>query len=101
MFSEHCKPNSLFEIEHLEPFNNVFNIYGHVSCSGYVPPEYRDKGVISLKFDIFSLGVVIIKIMGRVDAYYRREEKSPQEFIEDVWKVVTFYRDQLYMFQKC
>ncbi|XBI97706.1 hypothetical protein VPH35_018029 [Triticum aestivum] len=64
--------------EHTQITQGVFGTLG------YVPPEYRDKGVISLEFDIFSLGVVIIKIMGGVDAYYRREEKSPQEFIEDV-----------------
>jgi len=32
-------------------------------CSGYQPPESIDKGEISGKFDIFSLGVMIIKIV--------------------------------------
>ncbi|KAM0846207.1 hypothetical protein ACQ4PT_055825 [Festuca glaucescens] len=30
---------------------------------GYIPPEYINEGLISIKFDIFSLGVLIIKIM--------------------------------------
>jgi len=34
-----------------------------VHCSGYQPPEYIDNGEISGKFDIFSLGVVIIKVV--------------------------------------
>jgi serine/threonine protein kinase len=31
--------------------------------SGYQPPEYIKKGEISKKFDIFSLGVIMIKIV--------------------------------------
>ncbi|KAG2557013.1 hypothetical protein PVAP13_8NG185200 [Panicum virgatum] len=38
------------------------NPYG---TPGYQPPEYIDNGEISEKFDIFSLGVVIIKIVSR------------------------------------
>jgi len=36
---------------------------------GYQPPEYIDKGEISGKFDIFSLGVVIIKIVSGPNGY--------------------------------
>ncbi|XP_039823235.1 cysteine-rich receptor-like protein kinase 8 isoform X4 [Panicum virgatum] len=42
------------------------NPYG--TC-GYQPPEYIDKGEISGKFDIFSLGVVIIKIVSGSKGY--------------------------------
>lgn len=49
---------------------------------GYVPPEYIDSSIISSKFDIFSLGVVIIKIMTGPTGYYRSDEMSSQEFIE-------------------
>ena len=38
-------------------------------CSGYQPPEYIDKGEISGKFDIFSLGVIIIKIVSGSKGY--------------------------------
>ncbi|VAH00742.1 unnamed protein product [Triticum turgidum subsp. durum] len=31
---------------------------------GYLPPEYKEQNVISNKFDIYSLGVVIIKVQG-------------------------------------
>ncbi|XP_044321347.1 coatomer subunit beta'-2 isoform X1 [Triticum aestivum] len=60
-----------------------------VPCSGYLPPEYIDAGVISIKFDIFSLGVVIIKIMTGPTGYFRIAEMSPKEFAELVhvnWK---------------
>ncbi|XP_039776668.1 putative cysteine-rich receptor-like protein kinase 12 isoform X2 [Panicum virgatum] len=42
------------------------NPYG--TC-GYQPPEYIDKGEISGKFDIFSLGVIIIKIVSGPKGY--------------------------------
>ena len=38
-------------------------------CSGYQPPGHIDKGEISGKFDIFSLGVVIIKIVSGPNGY--------------------------------
>ena len=37
--------------------------------SGYQPPEYIEKGEISGKFDKFSLGVVIIKIVSGPKGY--------------------------------
>ncbi|XP_039824095.1 putative disease resistance protein RGA1 isoform X3 [Panicum virgatum] len=42
------------------------NPYG---TRGYQPPEYIDKGEISGKFDIFSLGVMIIKIVSGPKGY--------------------------------
>lgn len=61
-----------------------------VPCSGYLPPEYIDAGVISIKFDIFSLGVVIIKIMTGPTGYFRIAEMSPKEFAELVREIVAF-----------
>ncbi|XP_039823872.1 receptor tyrosine-protein kinase erbB-2-like isoform X2 [Panicum virgatum] len=43
-----------------KPTRITENPYG---TPGYQPPEYIEKGEISAKFDIFSLGVVIIKIV--------------------------------------
>jgi serine/threonine protein kinase len=46
------------------------NIYTYdVSCSGYSPPEFIDSCLISNKFDIYSLGVIIIKIMAGRTGY--------------------------------
>ncbi|XBI51167.1 hypothetical protein VPH35_033722 [Triticum aestivum] len=59
------------------------------ACSGYVPPEYIDAAIISIKFDIYSLGVVIIKLMTGPMGYFRSAEMSPEQFIELVhanWK---------------
>lgn len=32
-------------------------------CRGYIAPEIIDKGEISFKSDIFSLGIIIIKLL--------------------------------------
>lgn len=38
--------------------------------------------MISIKFDIFSLGVVIIKIMAGSKGYFKSDEMSAEQFIE-------------------
>ncbi|KAM3215095.1 hypothetical protein ACQJBY_067207 [Aegilops geniculata] len=53
-----------------------------IGTHGYVPPEYIDASVLSIKFDIFSLGVVIIKIMTGPMGYFRSAEMSAKQFIE-------------------
>ncbi|CAN6380793.1 unnamed protein product [Urochloa humidicola] len=53
-----------------------------VGTPGYQPPEYIERSIISNKFDIFSLGVVIIKIMTGSTGYSRSTEMTPKEFIE-------------------
>jgi serine/threonine protein kinase len=53
-----------------------------VSCSGYLPPEYITQNLISKKFDIFSLGVVIIKVLAGPEGFSRCAEMSSQEFVK-------------------
>ncbi|XP_039776656.1 disease resistance protein RGA2-like isoform X4 [Panicum virgatum] len=57
------------------------NPYG---TRGYQPPEYIDKGEISGKFDIFSLGVVIIKIVSGPEGYPKCLDISTDEFIDQI-----------------
>ncbi|XP_044399366.1 uncharacterized protein [Triticum aestivum] len=52
-----------------------------LGTQGYLPPEYIRNYLISSKFDIFSLGVVIIKIMAGRAGYYKSAEMSSHEFI--------------------
>jgi serine/threonine protein kinase len=61
-----------------------------VSCSGYLPPEYIRSCLVSNKFDIFSLGVVIIKIMAGSTGYFTSADMSSQEFISLVRKNGVF-----------
>ncbi|XP_022685272.1 uncharacterized protein LOC101779165 [Setaria italica] len=53
-----------------------------IGTRGYLPPEYIERNIVSSKFDIFSLGVVIIKIMTGPTGYRESAEMSPQEFID-------------------
>ncbi|XP_066356160.1 cysteine-rich receptor-like protein kinase 44 isoform X2 [Miscanthus floridulus] len=56
---------------------------------GYMPPEYIDTGAISPKFDVFSLGVIIIKIIAGNAGYSCCYKMPSTEFIELVtenWK---------------
>lgn len=39
------------------------------SCSGYLPPEFIDGKIISTKYDIYSLGVIIMKIIVGFEGY--------------------------------
>lgn len=50
-----------------------------VSCRGYKPPEYINKGETTSKFDIFSLGVIIIEVIARFIGYSRRSDMPFQE----------------------
>ncbi|CAO2149658.1 unnamed protein product [Urochloa humidicola] len=57
-----------------------------IGTPGYMPPEYIDKRQISKKFDVFSLGVIIIQIMAGPLGHSKSAEMLPQEFIEHVQK---------------
>jgi hypothetical protein len=49
-----------------------------------VPPEYINRYEISPKFDVFSLGVIIIQIMAGKESYPKCVDTSPEEFIQFV-----------------
>ncbi|XP_037462947.1 putative receptor-like protein kinase At4g00960 [Triticum dicoccoides] len=51
---------------------------------GYMPPEYINRQQISPKFDVFSLGVIIIQIMAGKDGYFNCADTPPKEFIKHV-----------------
>ncbi|VAI68370.1 unnamed protein product [Triticum turgidum subsp. durum] len=54
---------------------------------GYMPPEYINRQQISPKFDIFSLGVIIIQIMAGKDGYFNCADTPPKEFISENWRM--------------
>ncbi|CAN6237782.1 unnamed protein product [Urochloa humidicola] len=55
-----------------------------VGTRGYCPPEFINYQIISTKFDIFSLGVIIIKIMCGMEGYLSFHDTRPDEFINHV-----------------
>ncbi|CAN6334791.1 unnamed protein product [Urochloa humidicola] len=56
---------------------------------GYMAREYLDRGMITKKADIFSLGVIIVEIITGHRDYPHNNGKSTQNFVEKVlekWK---------------
>ncbi|VAH39413.1 unnamed protein product [Triticum turgidum subsp. durum] len=51
---------------------------------GYMPPEYINGGTVSKKFDIFSLGVVMTKIIAGPSGHTKCAEMQHQEFLDQV-----------------
>ncbi|KAF2911613.1 mannose/glucose-specific lectin [Oryza sativa Japonica Group] len=59
------------------------------NCKGteyYMPPEYIQRRQISNKYDIFSLGVIILQIIAGPLGYSKCDDMPPQQFIELVCK---------------
>lgn len=55
---------------------------------GYLPPEYIYYNLISNKFDIFSMGVIIMKIMAGRAGYFNSADMSSEEFtnlVQESW----------------
>lgn len=51
---------------------------------GYMPPEYIDNADISKKFDVFSLGAIIIRILDGNTSSSRYSDMDAQQFIKHV-----------------
>ena len=51
-----------------------------------MPPEYISKRLITPKFDVFSLGIIILQIMAGKESYTKCIDTSPEVFIENVRK---------------
>ncbi|KAF8711148.1 hypothetical protein HU200_029156 [Digitaria exilis] len=70
--------NHRFSIPTAEPYGLTWRM------SGYMAPEYLANGLVSLKADIFSFGVIIIELMtgGRRD--YPSTEEAYEHFVENV-----------------
>jgi len=51
---------------------------------GYQPPEYIERREISTKFDIFSLGVVMIRIVSGPNGYEKCAYMPSKDFIDQV-----------------
>jgi hypothetical protein len=60
-------------------------------CSGYLPPEFIEHNVISKMFDIFSLGVVMIKIIAGPSGRTKSAEMPRDNFIDQVRNVPSYF----------
>jgi len=68
------------------------------ACSGYMPPELINENMISVKNDIFSLGVVIMEIMMGSTGYSQFKEMSSREDNEKIF--IDLVRNDLFLFIK-
>ncbi|KAI9125518.1 hypothetical protein K1719_002936 [Acacia pycnantha] len=60
-----------------------------VGTYGYVPPEYVRKGTYSMKYDVYSFGVLLLQIISgkRNNCYYGTYENlSILEYAYNLWK---------------
>jgi len=53
-----------------------------IGTPGYMPPEYIDKREITSKFDVFSVGVMIIQMMAGRSGYSQCADMPSEQFIE-------------------
>jgi len=60
-----------------------------VLCRTYMPPEFINRLVISKKFDIFSLGVIIIETVAGFSIYKLFQDMMPYE------EIIELVRNQL------
>nr|AGT16237.1 Jacalin-like lectin domain containing protein [Saccharum hybrid cultivar R570]AGT16239.1 Jacalin-like lectin domain containing protein [Saccharum hybrid cultivar R570] len=60
---------------------------GTHTCRNYMPPEFIEKRQISHKYDVFSLGIIIIQIITGLEGFKKYAEmSSPEQFVELVHK---------------
>ncbi|XP_056176855.1 uncharacterized protein LOC115668446 isoform X2 [Syzygium oleosum] len=60
-----------------------------VGTYGYVPPEYVRKGIYSMKYDVYSFGVLLLQIISgkRTSCYYGLNENlNLLEYAYEQWK---------------
>ncbi|KAL3744231.1 hypothetical protein ACJRO7_013480 [Eucalyptus globulus] len=60
-----------------------------VGTYGYVPPEYVRKGIYSMKYDVYSFGVLLLQIISgkRTSCYYGLDENlNLLDYAYEQWK---------------
>lgn len=71
-----------FGLSRLFASTATFTTKKMIGTPGYMPPEYINKRKISSKFDVFSLGVIIIQIMAGPQGFSECADVTTEEFIE-------------------
>ncbi|XP_066336915.1 G-type lectin S-receptor-like serine/threonine-protein kinase CES101 isoform X2 [Miscanthus floridulus] len=78
-----------FGLSRLIGEGNTINTLSRLGTIGYIPPEFINHQVISKEYDIYSLGVIMTKIIAGSTGYSIVADMAAQEFVEHVhenWK---------------
>ncbi|KAK1680103.1 hypothetical protein QYE76_040951 [Lolium multiflorum] len=73
-----------FGLSRLLGEENTRRTISSVGTLGYLPPEYIELQVISEAFDIFSLGVIITKIVTGHEGYNNIADMTPTKFVKQI-----------------
>uniref|UniRef100_A0ACD5TQW0 Uncharacterized protein n=1 Tax=Avena sativa TaxID=4498 RepID=A0ACD5TQW0_AVESA len=75
-----------FGLSRLLASTETFITKTNLGSLGFMPPEYTHLQQISSKFDVFSLGVIILQIISGRDGHYDYKclYRTPQEYIDHV-----------------
>ncbi|XP_021316746.1 uncharacterized protein LOC8072760 isoform X4 [Sorghum bicolor] len=85
------KPSNILLDEHMVPklgdlgMAEIFK--GYIGTREYQPPEYIERRLISEKFDIFSLGIIILKIVAGKRGYSKYRGMNSEQFADDVQRI--------------
>uniref|UniRef100_A0ACD5VAF5 Uncharacterized protein n=2 Tax=Avena sativa TaxID=4498 RepID=A0ACD5VAF5_AVESA len=73
-----------FGLSRLFPSTQTYITIKIIGTPGYMPPEYIDRCQITSKYDVFSLGVILVRIMAGYEGYSKCAHMSSQEFLDHV-----------------
>ncbi|XP_073356982.1 cysteine-rich receptor-like protein kinase 44 [Aegilops tauschii subsp. strangulata] len=73
-----------FGLSRLFPSAQTYITNKNIGTLGYMPPEYIDRNEITSKYDVFSLGVIMIRIIAGDEGHSKYTDMSSQEFLEHV-----------------
>lgn len=73
-----------FGLSRLFPSGQTYITSKVIGTIGYMPPEYIERREITSKYDVFSLGVIIIRIVAGDEGYSKYAQMSLREFLEHV-----------------
>ena len=76
-----------FDLSKIDPANGSTNVRGSI---GYLDPEYCRLHKLTEKYDIYSLGVVLLEVLSAKfvvnlaasEANYNEEDEDPKSFVE-------------------
>ncbi|VAI53340.1 unnamed protein product [Triticum turgidum subsp. durum] len=76
-----------FGLSRLFPLSQTYITSKIIGTPGYMPPEYIERREITSKYDVFSLGVIIVRVIAGDEGYSKCAYMSLEDFLEHVFKV--------------